>query len=102
MDRFNLERVYEERGLDDYKLRDLDDLFYIYGVKLNQVDGYSKLEGADKAFFNRFVINYFNSHGLHSCNISILKVFKINGYLRTEFLENGEWKAGIVKLTGFH
>jgi hypothetical protein len=98
VDRFSLERVYEERGLIDYKLRNLDDLFYIYGVKLNQVQGYSNLEESDKVYFNRFVINYFNSHGLCSCNISIIKVFKINDYLRTELLENGEWKAGTVKL----
>jgi hypothetical protein len=98
MSRSRLERLYEERGIADYKISTLDDLFYIYGVKLNQIEGYFKLADEERIFFNKFVINYFNSQDLESRNICILKVIKINGYLRVEFISNGEWRVGCLEL----
>jgi hypothetical protein len=99
MSRAGFERVYEERGLEDYKLQTLDDLFYIYGVRLNHVEGYSKLEEMDRIIFNNFVINYFNCNGLESRNISILKVIKANKNIRVEFVKNGEWKLAIIQVS---
>lgn len=98
MSRFNLERAYEERGLNDYKLRNIDDLFYIYSIKMNQIEGYFKLDEQDRTLFNSFMINYFNIHGFSGKKISILKVCKINGDVKFEFIEGGEWKVRIIKL----
>lgn len=92
MNKFRLERLYEERGLKDYKLRTLEDLFYIHDIKLNQVDGYNRLTKDEKRFFSRFVINYFNSYELARRNIFIIKVGKANNYLRVESIYNGEWR----------
>ncbi|MBD7912449.1 MULTISPECIES: hypothetical protein [Clostridium] len=94
MNKLALERIYAERGLEDYKLRTLDDLFYIYGVKVNQIEGYFKLKEEEKSFFNRFIINYFNSYGLEGRNISIIKVAKLRKTLRVEFIDNGKWRVG--------
>lgn len=99
MGKSSLERVYEERGLEDYKLRTVDDLFYIYGVKLSLVDGYSNLDEEDRFIFKNFVINYFNSNPLDNRNISILKVIKASNNIRVEFTKNNTWKVGLVNTT---
>ncbi|MBD7909978.1 hypothetical protein [Clostridium cibarium] len=99
MNRDSLKRVYEERGLMDYKLETLHDLFYIYGVKLNQIEGYSKLEEIERIRFSRFVLSYYNSSGLDSRDVSFLKVSRENNSLRVEFIDNGEWRVGKLELS---
>ncbi|MDS0527843.1 hypothetical protein NNC19_19300 [Clostridium sp. SHJSY1] len=98
MNKSKLERLYEERGLMDYKLKTLQDLFFIYGVKLNQVDGYSKLEGEYRVRVKEFIMDYYNSYGLESSGISILNVIKTDEYLKVELVDDGHWRIGFLEL----
>ncbi|MDS0527425.1 hypothetical protein NNC19_17180 [Clostridium sp. SHJSY1] len=102
MNKSSLKRVYEARGLEDYKLKTIDDLFYIYGIKLSYVEGYSNLEEMDRFVFNNFVINYFNCNELEGRNISILKVNKVGSSIRANFMKNDNLIFAVVNVSIKH
>jgi hypothetical protein len=59
-----LEGLYELEGLDDYKLRDINDLRKIHDIKVELIDGYDKLCINDKEMFNKFIVDYYNEHNV--------------------------------------
>ena len=85
-----MKRLYKERGLLDYQLQTLDDVFFIHGIRANQVEGYSKLELEDKNGFKEFIISYLNSMQLQEREVSFLKVSKFQEFLKVEVVERGE------------
>lgn len=90
MDILKIKRLYKERGLLDFQLQTLDDVFFIHGIKANQVDGYSKLNVEEKNAFKEFIISYLNSMQLQEREVSFLKVSKFEGFLKVEVVEGGE------------
>lgn len=64
MDRFELERIYKKSGLNNYKLTCLDDLKNCHGIDALQVKGYEDLTEKNKEIYKKFIINYFNGHGM--------------------------------------
>ena len=75
MDRVKLERLYQERGLNDFFLRTVEDLGSIHGIKIDQIDGYNKLTEEEKEKFKTFLVTFFNAHGIGYRDIQPLKVF---------------------------
>ncbi|MDS0527106.1 hypothetical protein NNC19_15550 [Clostridium sp. SHJSY1] len=98
MRRSSFERIFEERGLQEYKIQTLDDLFYIYNVKMNQIDGYFDFDEAERVLIDNFTINYFNHYGLQNNGIAILKVFKEDRRINVGLIVNGEWKVAQLQL----
>lgn len=90
MDILKMKRLYKERGLLDYQLQTLDDVFFIHGIKVNQVEGYGKLSDKEKKMFKAFVIFYLNSIELEERDVSFLKVSaQFTNYLRVNIIERG-------------
>lgn len=64
MNRFQLEKLYEVNGLNDYKLKTTDDLLRVHGIDFKAVEGYSRLDDVNKLLYEKFIVNYFNGYGL--------------------------------------
>jgi hypothetical protein len=64
MNRSQLEKIYQDNGLKNYKLRTTEDLFNVHGIDFKAVEGYDRLDEANKAIYERFIINFFNGQGL--------------------------------------
>ncbi|MDE6672799.1 MAG: hypothetical protein K2K16_11480 [Ruminococcus sp.] len=58
-----LEKVYVENGLKDYKLRNSDDLKAVHGVDIAEIKGYNKLN-VNTEFFRTMLIRFYNAQGL--------------------------------------
>lgn len=64
MNRNQLENIYLDNGLKDFKLRTTEDLLKVHGIDLKTVDGYNRLDDLNKAVYEKFIINLFNGQGL--------------------------------------
>jgi len=66
MTRKELENAYELNGLTKYKLRNTEDLLRVHEIDYKAVDGYNKLDDLNRAIYEKFIINIFNTCGLDS------------------------------------
>ena len=64
--RYQIEKVYEENGLMDYKLRTTDDLLRIHGIDFKEVDGYNRLDDINILLYEKVIVNIYNGLGLSS------------------------------------
>ncbi|SFU78246.1 hypothetical protein SAMN04487886_11576 [Clostridium sp. DSM 8431] len=93
MNKLKFERLYTERGLKDYKLKSREDLFFIHGIKLNQVYGFNNLKEDQKKLTERSIINYLNSKCINKRNIVIIKFYfesEVDEEIKMEYIEDGE------------
>lgn len=77
MDIAKLERLYKERNLNDYILESEEDLFYIHGIKLDQIDGYGRLNDIERKNFSNFIINFYNAHGVEYRDIAPVRIYVV-------------------------
>lgn len=75
MNKIKLERLYKERKLEDFQLKTIEDLESIHGIKLDQIEGYTRLTKEEKEKFKTFIIVFFNSHSINYRDIVPLKVY---------------------------
>ena len=75
MDRVKLERLYKERNLNNFMLKTIEDLESIHGIRLDQIEGYTRLSEDEKGKFKTFLVTFFNAHGIGYRDIQPLKVF---------------------------
>ena len=73
MKRNEVEKVYLEHGLSDFRLTCLDDLKTCHGIDAEQVNGYENLTEENKVIFKNFIINFFNSMGMDRKTITAPK-----------------------------
>ena len=66
MNRFQLEKLYEVNGLNNYKLKVPVDLIKTHGIDYIEVNGFSRLSDENKLLFGKFIVNFFNGLGLDS------------------------------------
>ena len=102
MTRKELEKVYVENGLKDYKLRNSDDLKAVHGVDIAEIKGYNKLN-VNTEFFRTMLIRFYNAQGLEKrSEIKPLAVKYVSRTIHFEvkigdrkeyfhFNGNGEW-----------
>lgn len=64
MNRFQLEKLYEVNGLNDYKLRTPEDLLKTHGIDYREVAGYKRLDDVNRQLYEKFIVNYMNGYGL--------------------------------------
>lgn len=77
---------YKELGINDFKLRDLDDIEKIYGMKPENTPGYDELPKDRKEIFRGFFLNFFNSWGLDARVNMKPKLVEVDGdYLKFVF-----------------
>lgn len=86
--RKQLERKYETHGLNDYKLRSLDDLKIIHDVDVSEISGYHELPDKQRELFNKAIINFFNAWGLD--NRLALKPKSINYVYEVDYYKKIE------------
>ncbi len=73
MKRNEVEKIYLEHGLSDFKLTCLDDLKICHGIDAEQVNGYEDLTEENKMIFRNFIINFFNARGIDARMITAPK-----------------------------
>lgn len=61
----NIYEKYEERGLLDYKLKNIDDVMVLHGTEILKMKGLDKLSSNDSELVIRLFIEYLNGCG---CN----------------------------------
>lgn len=70
-----LENIYISNGLNDFLLKDTDDLIKIHGINY-KIKGYENLDKLNKSIYKGFLINFFNTFGLElRSKIVPLKIF---------------------------
>ena len=86
MDRNQLENIYLENGLMDFKLRTTDDLLKVHGIDFKTVDGYNRLDDLNKSIYENFIIKFFNGQGLEHRDIVPTGIYFVEeiGYLVKE------------------
>ncbi len=98
MTRKQLERKYEDCGLNDYQLRTLDELREIHGVDVRELSGYSGLTNENRKLFDITVLRFYNSLGLDIRKQLLPK--SVNYVIETEYVkdidENEAETAGII------
>lgn len=66
MERYQLENLYKLAGLDDFKIRDTHNLLECHGIRVEDIEGYSKLDEDNKTIFLKFIVNFYNMQGMMS------------------------------------
>ncbi len=66
MNYFEQLKRYEERGLNNYKIKSIRDIEEIYEIKIDKIKGYTDLSEDRQCLFKSFFINYLNAIGLNS------------------------------------
>jgi hypothetical protein len=64
MTRNQLERRYLDFGLNDFKLKTVDDLLNVHGIDYMAVDGYAGLDDLNRVIYKKFIVKFFNVFGL--------------------------------------
>ncbi|MDO5707077.1 MAG: hypothetical protein Q4P31_00365 [Andreesenia angusta] len=77
---------YRELGLEDFKLRDLDDLYDIYEIKPEQTEGFNELPEDKKDIFSYFIVKFYNSWGLDArLNLKPVLVKEDGPFMKFDF-----------------
>lgn len=66
MEMNQIKNIYKLNGLTDYKLKTPEDLLKVHGIDLKKVDGYNKLDDLTRTIYEKFIVKFFNGHGLES------------------------------------
>lgn len=96
-----LQKKYEDLGLNDLKVRDVEDIEKIYNIYPLQVKGYGNLTPEQQKHYKKFIINFYNRQGLEAReDIKLISVKYIpnENYIKVSFekdwyhlLPNGDW-----------
>jgi phage anti-repressor protein len=73
MNRYDIEKIYQENGLNDYRLTCLEDLKNCHGIDAEKIKGYEDLTEENKEIFRNFIVNYFNGQGMGRKMITVPK-----------------------------
>ena len=94
MTRKQLERKYEERGLNNYRIRTVDDLKAIHNIDIEELKGYENLSDEYRELFEKTVIHFFNAQGLEKRAECIPKA--INYVQETEYISESNIIIGKI------
>lgn len=56
----NAEIRYNNYGIDDFKLRNINDLYQLHGINIENIEGYDTLNDLERYVFKKFIVNYYN------------------------------------------
>lgn len=73
MKRNEVEKIFQEHGLNDYRLTCIEDLTNCLGIDALKVNGYEDLTEENKEIYMNFIINFFNSMGMDRKIITVPK-----------------------------
>lgn len=73
MKRNEVEKIFQEHGLNDYRLTCIEDLKNCLGIDALKVNGYEDLTEENKEIYRNFIINFFNSMGMDRKMITVPK-----------------------------
>lgn len=68
-----IEAMYIERGLINYKLRNAEDVKAIIGFDIKKLRGYNKNNDEDKKLIEELIIIYLNGYGLKARQKEVAK-----------------------------
>lgn len=66
MNRKQLENLCEVNGIFHFQLKNKEDLLKVFGIKVEQLEGFENLSDENKELFIKFLINYYNMLGVDS------------------------------------
>lgn len=90
MDRKQIENLYEINGLNDYQLKNTEDLLKTHGIDFKAVSGYNRLDDLNRQVYEKFIVNIFNAFGLESRSTLIPKGIYYVEYIEYLVKENPE------------
>lgn len=77
-------QFYKNRGLNNYKLQNIEDILIVHGVNVLETKGYENLTEKNKVLFKSFIVNFLNAWGLEAR--STIFPTSINYVLDVEYL----------------
>lgn len=66
MNRKQLENLCEVNGIVNFQLKNKEDLLKVFGIKVEKLEGFENLSDEHKELFTKFLINFYNMHGVDS------------------------------------
>lgn len=66
MNRKQLDNLCEVNGIVHYQLKNKEDLLKVFGIKIDDIEGFKNLSDENKDIFTKFLINYYNVLGVDS------------------------------------
>ena len=66
MNRKQLKNLFEANGLFYYQLKEKEDLLKVFGIKIENLEGFETLSDEHKELFTKFLINFYNRLGVDS------------------------------------
>ena len=77
---------YRELGLEDFRLRDLEDLYNIYGIKPEDTKGYSELPKEKQDIFSHFLVKFYKTWGLDArLHLDLLELREDGDFMKLNF-----------------
>lgn len=64
MDITQIENLYKLNGLNDFELKNTDDLLRVHGFDYEKIDGYNRLDDLNRTFYKKFIVKFFNAQFL--------------------------------------
>jgi len=55
---------YKKYGINDYVLKNVDDINKVHGIDVEMINGYSDLTKEKKELFKKFIVNFINGYGI--------------------------------------
>lgn len=71
MNEKQIKNLYLVNGIDDFRLRSLEDLLKTHGIKVEEIPGYKELGDIHKKVFKGFILNFFNG-----CDLNLRATFE--------------------------
>lgn len=61
-----IQALYLEAGLKDFRLRSVDDMEAVHGIRADDIKGMDRLSKADRDLMKGFLFNFMNRWGLEA------------------------------------
>ena len=93
MIRHEIEKKYIENGLNDFRLRTIEDIKLCHGIDIEAVKGYEELTEENKAIYRNAMLNIYNAWGIgNRSNLIPLRVYWAEefDYLLPKVSDDGE------------
>lgn len=94
MDIAQIENLYKLNGLNDFELKNTDDLLRVHGLDYKKIDGYNRLDDLNRTFYKKFIIKFFNAQFLEVRSQIVLRSINFVEdilYLGKENITNDEF-----------
>lgn len=74
----NIDARYENYGLDDCRLKNINDLYQMHEINIEKIEGFNSLFDIEQFVFKKFIVNFYNEWELKNRDdIKPLSIYRV-------------------------